>query len=550
MLTGLSIQNYALIDDLTVSFEKGMTTITGETGAGKSILLGALSLVLGKRADTAVLRNSDQKCIVEAQFQVATYNLKKFFKENDLDYHTETFLRREITSGGRSRAFINDTPVTLDVISDLGQRLIDIHSQHHTLKLTDREFQMKVLDALAGNAILLAAYRKARAAYFKAQKELEALIARQQNANKEHDYNAFLLAELEEANLQPSMQQDLEDEQEELSNVEAILATLSQGHQVFQDDNTGVIAMLNELKALSSRLAAFGTKYEHLHQRILSAYIELTDVESEWAHLAEKIEHNPERLSEINDRLQVIYSLQKKHGLNSVAELLDLREELQAKVSDIAGMDVRIEMQQQEVAGKRSELQLLADKLNEKRTAVIPDFEINLAGRLQLLGMPNAGIKIELSRSDDFGMLGQDQVEFLFTANQGTAYGPIKKVASGGELSRIMLTIKSILVEYEPLPTLIFDEIDTGVSGEISYQMGHMMKTMSNKMQVFSITHLPQVASKGDTHFKVYKEDLDGKTRTGMKLLTLDERIVELAEMLDGKSLSDSALAHARQLLN
>lgn len=550
MLTGLSIQNYALIDDLTVSFEKGMTTITGETGAGKSILLGALSLVLGKRADTAVLRNSDQKCIVEAQFQVATYNLKKFFKENDLDYHTETFLRREITSGGRSRAFINDTPVTLDVISDLGQRLIDIHSQHHTLKLTDREFQMKVLDALAGNAILLAAYRKARAAYFKAQKELEALIARQQNANKEHDYNAFLLAELEEANLQPSMQQDLEDEQEELSNVEAILATLSQGHQVFQDDNTGVIAMLNELKALSSRLAAFGTKYEHLHQRILSAYIELTDVESEWAHLAEKIEHNPERLSEINDRLEVIYSLQKKHSLNSVAELLDLREELQAKVSDIAGMDVRIEMQQQEVAGKRSELQLLADKLNEKRTAVIPDFEINLAGRLQLLGMPNAGIKIELSRSDDFGMLGQDQVEFLFTANQGTAYGPIKKVASGGELSRIMLTIKSILVEYEPLPTLIFDEIDTGVSGEISYQMGHMMKTMSNKMQVFSITHLPQVASKGDTHFKVYKEDLDGKTRTGMKLLTLDERIVELAEMLDGKSLSDSALAHARQLLN
>lgn len=550
MLTGLSIQNYALIDDLTVSFEKGMTTITGETGAGKSILLGALSLVLGKRADTAVLRNSDQKCIVEAQFQVATYNLKKFFKENDLDYHTETLLRREITSGGRSRAFINDTPVTLDVISDLGQRLIDIHSQHHTLKLTDREFQMKVLDALAGNAILLAAYRKARAAYFKAQKELEALIARQQNANKEHDYNAFLLAELEEANLQPSMQQDLEDEQEELSNVEAILATLSQGHQVFQDDNTGVIAMLNELKALSSRLAAFGTKYEHLHQRILSAYIELTDVESEWAHLAEKIEHNPERLSEINDRLEVIYSLQKKHSLNSVAELLDLREELQAKVSDIAGMDVRIEMQQQEVAGKRSELQLLADKLNEKRTAVIPDFEINLAGRLQLLGMPNAGIKIELSRSDDFGMLGQDQVEFLFTANQGTAYGPIKKVASGGELSRIMLTIKSILVEYEPLPTLIFDEIDTGVSGEISYQMGHMMKTMSNKMQVFSITHLPQVASKGDTHFKVYKEDLDGKTRTGMKLLTLDERIVELAEMLDGKSLSDSALAHARQLLN
>ena len=549
MLVNLSIQNYALIDDVRVAFPKGFTTITGETGAGKSILLGGLYLVLGKRADLSSLKNTEQKCVIEAEFEVSNYQLQSFFKENDLDYEDLTILRREILPSGKSRAFVNDSPVTLDVMRALGDQLVDVHSQHQTMQLTDNDFQMKVLDALAENSENLSGYAQELQKLRNESKELQKLEEFQANADKEHDYNSFLLEELEAAKLKEGMQEALEEEYEQLSNVEQIMENLSAGHQLLNDEQLGIVGRLTELKRSFQNLSNFGSDYKSLNDRIQSVLIETDDIASELERLKDGVEANPERLEMVNGQLQQLYDLQKKHHTDSVPELITIREELAQKVDAVANIESKIKAKRDEVASITKTVDVWAKKISEGRKAVIPKLKERLQLDLASLGMPSATFKIELNPSSTFKPNGKDDLVFLFSANKGSNYGELKKVASGGELSRIMLAIKSILAQYENLPTMMFDEIDTGVSGEISNRMGEIMQQMSSTMQVFSITHLPQVASKGQHQFKVYKEEAQGGTSTHIKQLTRDERVRELAEMLGGKSLSESALAHAKELL-
>ncbi|MDF0716184.1 DNA repair protein RecN [Muricauda sp. 334s03] len=549
MLVNLSIQNYALIDDVSVSFSNGFTTITGETGAGKSILLGGLSMVLGKRADLSSLKNKEQKCVIEAEFDVYKYELQPFFEENDLDYEKTTILRREILPSGKSRAFVNDSPVTLDVMRALGDQLVDVHSQHQTMQLTDNDFQMKVLDALADNAENLSGYSLELEKLRTVSKELQKLENFQADADKEHDYNSFLLKELEEAKLKEGMQEELEEEYEQLSNVEQIMEQLSAGHQLLNDEQLGIVGRLTDLKRALQGLMDFGSEYKSLYERIQSVLIETDDIASELEQLQEGVEANPERLEVVNSQLQQLYDLQKKHQTDSVTELIDIREDLSQKVDTVANIESKIKEKQEEVNAITKKVDAWAEKISEGRKNVIPKLDERLQVNLSSLGMPSATFKIEVNPSKSFKTNGKDDLVFLFSANKGSSYGELKKVASGGELSRIMLTIKSILAEYENLPTMMFDEIDTGVSGEISNRMGEIMQQMSDTMQVFSITHLPQVASKGRYQFKVYKEEGAAGTSTQIKQLSADERVRELAEMLGGKSLSESALAHAKELL-
>ncbi|WP_394971556.1 DNA repair protein RecN [uncultured Croceitalea sp.] len=549
MLTHLSIKNYALIEDLNVSFAKGFTTITGETGAGKSILLGGLSLVLGKRADLSSLKNKDNKCIIEASFEIERYALEMYFKENDLDYEKQSILRREILPSGKSRAFINDTPVTLDILSGLGERLVDIHSQHQTLRLTDNDFQMKVIDALAENSESLTYYSTILNHYQNVLKELQELQDFQSNADKELDYNSFLFEELENAPLKIGVQQALETEYEELNNVETILEQLSHAYQLLNAERLGVLNSISELQHATQKLEGFGTQFKELNQRVQSLAIEIADIASDLEVQQDRVEANPKRLEEVNSQLQLLHNLFKKHQVTSVEELITIREDLSVKVEASSNIESRILEKQQVVTQKEAELDKIALKIRENRNAVIPKLKSLLQEKLAALGMSSSTFQIVLTPSDTFTANGKDKLSFLFSANRGSTYGELKKVASGGELSRIMLTIKSILAAYEHLPTLMFDEIDTGVSGEISNKMGEIMQEMSVNMQVFSITHLPQVASKGAHQYKVYKHESANTTTTHMRKLGAEERINELAEMLGGKSLSESAMAHARELL-
>ena len=550
MLSNLSIKNYALIDTLEVSFNEGFTIITGETGAGKSILLGGLSLVLGKRADLGALRDKDQKCIIEAEFEIKKYRLTSFFKKNDLDYDDLTIIRREILPSGKSRAFINDTPITLDILSQLGNQLIDVHSQHQTLQLADNDFQFKVIDALADNNAILDDYKVKLDIYRKTSKELEQRIDFQKNADKEYDYNSFLLKELEEASLQIGMQEELEKQYEQLNNVEGIMEQLSKGSQLLNDEQVGIIKLLSELKQASGKLAEFGGQYSELNERVQSVLIELYDIAGEIQTGQEQTEANPQLLEQLSGKLQLLFNLQKKHSALDVQELIKIKEELTEKVGLTENLESEIEKLQQELLKREAEVKDIAENLSKRRLSVLSNLKQQLEDNLALLGMPSASFQIEIHSASGLKPNGSDELTFLFSANKGSGFGELKKVASGGELSRIMLTIKAILAKYEHLPTMMFDEIDTGVSGEISNKMGDVMSAMGKHMQVFSITHLPQVASKGNQHFKVYKTEEGDTTHTKMKKLSADERVVELAEMLGGADLSDSAIAHARQLLN
>ncbi|WP_222984386.1 DNA repair protein RecN [Flagellimonas meishanensis] len=549
MLTNLSIKNYALIDDIDVQFSDGFTTITGETGAGKSILLGGLSLVLGNRADLSSLKDQTQKCIIEAEFDISKYGLQALFEENDVDYEDQTLLRREILPGGKSRAFVNDTPITLDVMKTLGSRLVDVHSQHQTLQLTENEFQLKVVDALAENSERLKSYQSQLDRFQKASKELQGLIDFQSNADKDHDYHSFLLQELETVALQPGIQEVLEVEYEQLNNVEHILEQLAKGHQLLQHEEMGVLGQLSDLKRSLQQLADFGPAYTALNERIQSVFIEMDDIAAELEQLQDTVEANPTRLETVNGQLQKLYDLQKKHQVASVEALMEIKQQLSEKVDVVANIEAKIEEKRTEVNRIKDELEAIAADIRKARNGVIPELKRRLESSLVQLGMPSATFMIEVEPSKTFKHNGKDDLIFLFSANKGSSFGELKKVASGGELSRIMLTIKSILATYEQLPTMMFDEIDTGVSGEISNRMGEIMQEMSKNMQVFSITHLPQVASKGQHQFKVFKEEDELGTSTRMKKLNEDERIKELAEMLGGKVLSESALAHAKQLL-
>ena len=550
MLSKLSIENYALIDSLEVDLLSGFTVITGETGAGKSILLGGLSLVLGKRADLSSLRNKDKKCIVEADFLIKDYGLQAFFEIHDLDFDETTVIRREILPSGKSRAFINDTPVTLNILAQLGDQLIDVHSQHQTMRLTENDFQFKLIDALADNKMRLLDYTKTLKAYTNTQNELNTLLEFQQNATKEQDYNLFLLTELEAAPLKEGILEALETQYSQLNNVELIMEELSKGDQLFNDDQIGVIALMTEARLALSKLAGYGNQYASLHERIQSVFIELDDINTELQTFQDAVESDPKLLEEVNTKLQLLYNLQKKHGVSEISELIVIKNDLADKVFETANVDEKIALKTRELQDLESVLEEKGVVLREKRNAVIPELKRQLESDLALLGMPSASFQIALSASERFKSNGMDELSFLFTANKGSAYGLLKKVASGGELSRIMLVIKAILAKYEKLPTIMFDEIDTGVSGEISNRMADIMREMSKEMQVFSITHLPQVASKGNQHYKVFKTDSNSVTQTDMKRLSTEERVVEIAEMLGGKELSDSAMAHAKELLN
>jgi DNA repair protein RecN (Recombination protein N) len=550
LLTKLTIKNYALIENLNVSFNNGLSIITGETGAGKSILLGGLSLILGKRADLTVINDASSKCIVEATFDIANYDLKELFKQQDLDYEPETIIRREILPSGKSRAFVNDSPVNLNVLSVLGEHLIDIHSQHQTLELTNNDFQFDILDALAKNQNALLDYKDNLSEYKIAIKDLDKLLKRKSEAIKEQDYNSFLLNELLEAELNSINLDDLEEEQATLSNVEFVTEELNLSNQLLTEEQIGVLQSLSALKSSFAKLSGISKTYEELYNRIVSSYIEMDDLQSEIEELQDGLELNPERLEEVNSKLQSINNLLQKHTAENIEELLTIQYELDEKVQSYESIDDNINKKQQDIKLQIKKLDDLAKLIHDNRKKVIPEFIQQMESILKDLGMPNAKFKIDLGLSDEFNSNGKDTIELLFSANKGSEFLPLKKAASGGELSRIMLAIKSILTKYMNLPTIMFDEIDTGVSGEISTKMAEIMHQMSRSMQVFSITHLPQIAAKGDNHFKVYKEDINDKTTTHLVKLNQNDRIVEIAQMLGGKKISTSAIAHAKQLLN
>ena len=550
MLTTLSINNYALINQLSIDFSSGLSIITGETGAGKSILLGALGLVLGNRADSSTLKDASKKCIVEAKVVISNYNLENFFEESDLDYDAETIIRREILPSGKSRAFVNDTPVTLSVLNELKSKLIDVHSQHQTMQLSDPNFQFSILDALGKNQQKIASYKRGLKELNSLQKELEILNNQQREANQQYDYNFHLYTELVEANLKDNEQSSLEERLEKLNNVEEIKVHLSEALQTSMNDELGVQDLLNSLESNFQKISRFSKEYEDLYNRISSIKIEFDDVVAELENASENIESNPNDLEELNDRLQLIYNLQKKHYVQTIPELLEIKSHLEEKVNHVENGETVINKKQDEILTVAKKLDEVAIMISKARQKIIPNLKTELEALLTDLGMENARFSINIHPSQKYFLNGKDELEFLFSANKGGTFGLLKKVASGGELSRIMLSIKKILSVNTQLPTIIFDEIDTGVSGEISNKIAAIMKQMSNNMQVITITHLPQIAAKGNQHYKVYKEEINGNTTTNLKQLHTDERIVEIAEMLSGKELSNSAIIHAKELLN
>lgn len=550
MITQLTIKNYALIEDIKVNFKEGLTIITGETGAGKSILLGALSLLLGKRADLNSVKNNTKKCVIEAEFQINLYQLNTFFKSHDLDYEPQTIIRREILPSGKSRAFINDSPVNLNILSLLGAYLIDIHNQHQTLEVSSKDFQFELIDALANTKNTLDTYKYALKEFKTNQALLNQLNQKKAEAQKEQDYNQFLFDELEQANLKTGELESLEEELENLNNVETIQEQLSQMLQLLNDENIGVLIALNEIKLKANKLKGISSNFEKLWERIQSVQIELDDIFSEINSEIESAEANPERLSEVNDRLQTLYKLQTKHQAQNLEELITIKNNLAENLQETENLDTKIQELELQIQKASETLVTLATEIHNKRVAVIETLVKSLEEILAQLGLPNARFKINLEQTNQFLENGSDTLSFLFTANKGTNFGELKKVASGGEMSRIMLAIKSILANYSQLPTLVFDEIDTGVSGEVANKIAEIMKQMSKKMQLISITHLPQIAAKGNHHYKVYKEDVNNETQTKLKLLNPESRITELAEMLGGEKKSESALAHARELLN
>lgn len=550
MLTSLYIKNYALIDELNVQFNNGLTIITGETGAGKSILLGGLSLVLGKRADLSQVKNKDEKCIIEASFDIANYDLKNRFLDLDLDYDVQTIIRREILPSGKSRAFVNDTPATLDSLSLLSSSLIDIHSQHQTQQLIENEYQFRVIDALADNKALFNDYNTQLQEYKGKQKTLTALKEDKAEMIKEYDYNLFLLNELSDVKLESIRLEDLESQYEQLNNVEIIGEKLANAKAILTLDDQGVIDQLNTLKQELNKISSFGKAYEALAERIASVHIELDDVLLELDDLEEGLSNDPQELERVSEQLQIINNLFHKHTVTQIEDLISIKNELASKVSNTENLDDTIKKTEEELLKLVGNLNKIALDISKKRKAVVPTLTQKLEGMLSELGMPNAKFKFQLTESGSFLSNGKDNLQLLFMANKGSNYNELKKSASGGELSRIMLAIKAILSEYIQLPSIMFDEIDTGVSGEISNKMGDIMKQMSGKMQVFTITHLPQIAAKGNSHFKVFKTDKNNSTHTDLKRLDEEERIVEIAQMLGGVIITESAVAHAKQLLN
>lgn len=550
MIVSLSIENFALIEKLSVRFSDGFSVITGETGAGKSILLGALGLVLGKRADLSSLKNKEEKCIIEAHFQLKNYNLKSFFDDNDLDYEEETIIRREILPSGKSRAFINDTPVNLNELQELSNFLIDIHSQHQTQELSEDGVQFQIIDSVASNEVILNEFCIQLKEYKKIKSEIKLKRELLLSFSKEQDYNSFLLEELLAAKLKSGEQELLESQFEKLNNVELINENLSRILSLSNQDQFGVIQGLKEIKVSIQKIASYSQDFSDLSERISSLLIEFDDIENEISDLAESIHSDPVELQLLNEKLQLIYSLQKKHQVNSVDELLVIQNELDSKVVSSVTLESEISSLEKQLQNTESTLDDLAATLHNNRIKSIPVLTKKMEDILSNLGMVNARFDIQLIQKEVYLNNGKDEIQFLFSANKGSEFGLLKKVASGGEMSRIMLAVKSILSQYSKLPTIIFDEIDTGVSGEIAHKMGEILKGMSSNMQVFAITHLPQIAGKGKEHIKVYKVIKENQTLSELKLLTKEERVLEIAQMLSGSNVTETALNHAKELLN
>ena len=550
MITSLSIKNYALIEKLAIDFSKGFSIITGETGAGKSIILGAMGLVLGKRADLTSLKNKEEKCVIEAYFDISKYNLKPFFEANDLDYEDETIIRREILPTGKSRAFINDSPVNLQELQELSLFLIDIHSQQQTQELSDETVQFAIIDAIANNQNEIGNYQSLLKTYKEDKARLQSLIVKQAESIKEQEYNTFLLNELVAAQLKSGEQEQLEADFEKLNNVETIKEAVDKSLALSNEEQIGALSTLKEIKLALQKIAPFAPEYATLLERITSLAIELDDISDELINCSEKLIHDPIRLDLISEKLQLIFNLQKKHQVTSVDELLSIQTTLENNLFELGNLESDIAKLTQTIQDKANSLDALAQTIHQKRSESVPVLSDKLIAILATLGMPNVRFNIEIKSTDNYYQNGKDEIQFLFSANKGTDFGLLKKVASGGEMSRIMLAVKAILAQYSKLPTLIFDEIDTGVSGEIAIRMGEIMKEMSQTMQIFAITHLPQIAAKGNAHFKVFKSTVGEDTQSELQLLNEEERVIEIAQMLSGAVVSDSALNHAKSLLN
>lgn len=549
MLIKLYVQNYALIKELDVELDSGLTIITGETGAGKSILLGALSLILGTRADSSVLLDKNEKCIVEGTFRIEEYELNEFFISNELDYEPVTILRREINPAGKSRAFINDTPVTINLLKDLGDRLIDIHSQHQTLMLNDNSFQLNLIDSFSGTAKLKNDYKEIYADYRKLKKEYT-LIKEKADKNKaDLEYYQFQYNQLDEAKLIQGEQEELEAEQELLGHSEEIKLALSTSSNLFFAEGISILSMLREVKLNIARIKAFLPESENLFLRAESALIELDDLAAEIEKLSVSIEADPQRLVVINNRLDTIYSLVQKHRVKDLNELIIKKKEIGDLISSIVSSDERLSELEALLEKDISSLKTISGEISQKRKTALPEIEARITGLLKQLGIPNAKFRISVTQLQEFTPTGVDQADFLFSANKQIAPENLARIASGGELSRVMLSLKSLLTKNNNLPTIIFDEIDAGVSGEVADKVGQILSAMGKYMQVINITHLPQVASRGNRHYHVYKDDTDNSSFTRVKLLSPEERILEVARLLSGSEVTETAMKNARELL-
>lgn len=554
MLARLSVQNFALIDSLELDLNKGLNIITGETGAGKSILLGALSLILGQRADSSSLLDRSRKCIVEGEFRIVKFKkeIERFFLEHELDLEATILLRREISIEGKSRAFINDTPVNLQQLKELGALLVDIHSQHETLLLNQSNFQLAVIDAFAGDRVLLDEYKSTYAAYKKLRLELDRLKSEEQKSKSDQDYFQFQYDELSEASLELEEQEKLEDELKTLTHAGEIRTGLERIIAAFNGDEGDIISQLNHAFLEVQGLSKYNSRLEELAGRLKSTQIELKDIRTELDAVSDATVADPSRLEVVSDRLTVIYKLEQKHRVGSTSELIRIREEFEKKLQGILSLEETILSVEQKLAVTTRTLSSHASRLSEKRTEIAPEIEKKIKKLLSEVGMPNATLKVEIlpMSEGDYGPSGADQIRFLFSANKGIAYSEISKVASGGELSRLMLCLKSAVARLIELPTIVFDEIDTGVSGETAFKIGRVMQEMAKDHQLIAITHLPQIASRGEAHFFVYKEVSGKKTFTHVRQLNPDERVVEIARMLSGDKPTAVAMENAKELLN
>lgn len=550
MLKSLSIKNYALIDTLNIDFYHGLNILTGETGAGKSILLGAIGLLIGQRADTSVLRDKNEKCSAEGTFDIRNYNLQNFFIENELDYDHLTILRREITPQGKSRAFINDTPVNVKVLHDLGIKLIDIHSQHQNLELNEKHYQLHIVDLVAGNSDLLKIYSSDYKDYISLQDQLNKTLLLAEQARKDLDYFQFQYSQLAEAKLKPEEQKELELALEKLTHAEEIKTVFGQINQSLNEDERPLLMILKDNLNSISKLKDVIPEASELFRRLESVYYELKDIAEESFSIAERTENDPGMIEKVNQRLDLIYSLQQKHRVKTIAELLDIQSDFETKIQLVSSYDQDIERLQNEIASLKKNLEEQAEKISEKRHSVARPVGNKIVEVLQSIGIPNAQLQLKFNKLIQLNTTGRDEVNFMFSANKNQELQEIGRIASGGEISRVMLAIKTLITDVRALPTIVFDEIDTGVSGEVAVKMGQILEQMALTVQVLNITHLPQIAARGKHHFKVYKYDQNEQTYTAIKELNENERTEEIAQMLGGENYSATTMKAAKELLD